>query len=105
MKVPLYLALLLLVRGLPALLAYGRMMTLPERVAAGLFQATNLSFIAAATATGLRLGKIGAADASALVAAGMLSVVMFPQVAGTIAGRSAAAETPKSGGRTIGSKA
>jgi Kef-type K+ transport system membrane component KefB len=86
-KVPLYLALLLLARGLPALLAYGRMMTLRQRVAAGLFQATNLSFIAAATATGLRLGKIGAADASALVAAGMLSVVMFPQVAGLTLGR------------------
>ncbi len=104
-KVPLYLALLLLARGLPAVLAYGRIMTLPERVAAGFFQATNLSFIAAATATGLRLGKIGVADASALVAAGMLSVVAFPQVAGMIAGRSAAAETPKSGGRAIGSKA
>jgi hypothetical protein len=55
-------------------------MTLPERVAAGFFQATNLPFIAAATATGLKLGKISPADASALVAAGMLSVILHPQM-------------------------
>ena len=94
MKVPLFLVLLLLARGLPAVLAYGGLMTLPERVAAGLFQATNLSFIAAATATGVRLGKIGVADASALVAAGMLSVVVFPQVAGSITGRPRTAAAP-----------
>jgi Kef-type K+ transport system membrane component KefB len=93
-KVPLYLALLLLARGLPAMLAYGRIMTLPERVSAGFLQATNLSFIAAATATGLRLGKISVADASALVAAGMLSVVAFPQVAGAIVGRREMADAP-----------
>jgi Kef-type K+ transport system membrane component KefB len=91
LKIPVFLTLLLLARGLPALLAYGGLMTLPERVAACFFQATNLSFIAAATATGLKLGKISSADASALVAAGMLSVVIFPQVAGTVLGRLSAA--------------
>ena len=60
------------------MLAYGRLMPMPERVAAGFFQATNLTFITAATATGMRLGKISATDASALVTAGMLSVVLFP---------------------------
>jgi Kef-type K+ transport system membrane component KefB len=81
LKIPVFLSLLLVARGLPALLAYGGLMTLPERVVAGLFQATNLSFIAAATATGLRLEKISPADASALVAAGMLSVIVYPQTA------------------------
>jgi Kef-type K+ transport system membrane component KefB len=100
LKIPLFLSLLLLARGLPAVLAYGGLMTLPERVAAGFFQATNLSFIAAATATGLKLGKISNADASALVAAGMVSVIMYPQVANWIVRRAGVATMAAESGRT-----
>jgi len=99
-KVPMYLTLLLLARGLPAMLAYGHIMTLRERVSAGFLQATNLSFIAVATAAGLQLGVISTADASALVAAGMLSVVTFPQVASLIAGGSVRADAPDPDART-----
>jgi len=75
-------------------------MTLPERVAAGFFQATNLSFIAAATATGLKLGKISPADASALVAAGMISVIMYPQIGNWILRRTGVARMAAESGRT-----
>ena len=45
---------------------------------AGLLQATSLPFIVAATAIGLDLELIGGAEAAALIAAGLLSVLIFP---------------------------
>ena len=51
--VPLFLAALLLVRGLPALL-YRALLTAGRRVVAGLLQATSLPFLVAATAIGER---------------------------------------------------
>jgi Kef-type K+ transport system membrane component KefB len=75
--VPIFLAALLLVRGLPALL-YRRLLGARGAAIAGLLQATSLPFIVAATAIGLDLGVIDAATSAALVAAGLLSVVIFP---------------------------
>jgi Kef-type K+ transport system membrane component KefB len=80
LEIPLFLLLMLLIRGLPALLVYRRLLTGPEAAAAGFFQATNLSFIVAATAVGLELDRISGADAAALLAAGMLSVILYPQI-------------------------
>jgi len=76
-KVPVFLAALLLVRGLPAL-AYRRLIGGRRTAVAALFQATSLPFIVAATAIGLELGMIGSAEAAALVAAGLLSLLIFP---------------------------
>ena len=77
--VPLFLAALLVVRGLPALLY--RALDRRETVVAGLLQATSLPFLVAATAIGRELGLIGAGEAAALVGAGLLSVLIFPAVA------------------------
>jgi Kef-type K+ transport system membrane component KefB len=76
-EVPIFFAGLLLVRGLPAML-YRR--TLPGRqvVVAGLLQATSLPFIVAATAIGVSLGTIEGGTAAAFIAAGLLSVILFP---------------------------
>jgi Kef-type K+ transport system membrane component KefB len=75
--VPLFLAALVLVRGVPAVLYRG--FTGDRRaLAGGLFQATSLPFIVAATAIGSELGLIGGAESAALVAAGLLSVLLFP---------------------------
>jgi len=77
LHVPVFLAALVAVRGLPALLY--RPIIPRERVpVALLMQATSLPFIVAATAVGLALGVVSAANAAALVAAGLLSVVLFP---------------------------
>ena len=43
-----------------------------------LMQATSLPFIVAATAVGLALDVVTPANAAALIAAGLLSVVIFP---------------------------
>jgi Kef-type K+ transport system membrane component KefB len=75
--VPIFLLALLLARGLPAL-AYRRFVGSRRAAVAGLLQATSLPFIVAATAIGAELGAIDAAESSALVAAGLLSVLVFP---------------------------
>jgi Kef-type K+ transport system membrane component KefB len=72
---PLFLAALLAVRGLPALL-YG--LDRRETLVAGLLQATSLPFLVATTAIGQELGLMDAGEAAALVGAGLLSVLLLP---------------------------
>src|ERR671927_222672 len=88
-RVPLFLAALLAARGLPALL-YRRLVGGPEAAAAGLLQATSLSFLVVAGQIGMQLGLLSAANGAALVAAGLLSVLLFPAGALTILRREAA---------------
>ncbi|MET0926593.1 MAG: cation:proton antiporter [Solirubrobacterales bacterium] len=75
--VPIFLVALLAVRGLPALLYRGYLDPVQVRVAA-LFQATSLPFIVAATTIGVDLGLVDQAESAALIAAGLLSVIIFP---------------------------
>jgi predicted Kef-type K+ transport protein len=51
---------------------------------AGLLQATSLTFIVAASQIGLELGLISKASGAALIAAGLLSVLIFPILALTL---------------------
>jgi Kef-type K+ transport system membrane component KefB len=81
--VPLFLVVLLVVRGLPAWLYRSRVGS-RRSVVAGLLQATSLPFIVAATQIGVELGKLDQATGAALVAAGLLSVLLFPLAALTI---------------------
>ncbi|HSE81107.1 MAG TPA: cation:proton antiporter [Gaiellaceae bacterium] len=90
--VPLFLAAILLVRGLPALVyrsALGRV----ETVVAGLLQATTLPFIVAAVMIGTDLGALDEATGAALIAAGLLSVLVFPLLALTLLRRTETAVT------------
>jgi Kef-type K+ transport system membrane component KefB len=75
--VPIFLAALLAVRGLPAI-AYRGFVGGRRAAIAGVLQATSLPFIVAATAIGQDLNLMDAAEASALIAAGLLSVLIFP---------------------------
>jgi Kef-type K+ transport system membrane component KefB len=77
LRVPLYLVLLLAARGLPALL-YRSLIGESKSIIAGLLQATSLPFIVAVTTIGIELNLMTRPNASALVAAGLLSVVIFP---------------------------
>ena len=81
--VPLFLFALLLVRGLPAWLYRPRIGT-GRTVVAALLQATSLPFIVAAAQIGMELGKLDQATGAALVAAGLLSVLLFPLAALTV---------------------
>lgn len=79
-QVPLFLVALMAVRGLPAVL-YRRRLGTRRTVAAGLLQATSLPFIVASVAIGEELGVLSPATGAALVAAGLVSVLVFPAVA------------------------
>jgi len=70
-------------------------------VAAGLLQATSLTFIVAAAQIGMDLGVIGAATGSALIAAGLLSVLVFPLVSlGLLGRRNGSSEAPSESAAT-----
>jgi len=83
LRVPIFLFALLFVRGIPALF-YRPLVGSRRSVVAGLLQATSLSFIVAATQIGLALHLMTTATGAALVAAGLLSVLLFPITALTL---------------------
>ena len=76
-RVPIVLAALLIVRAVPALL-YRPDVGVRKSAAAGLLQATSLGFFVVAGHIGMELGLITKATGAALVAAGLLSVLLFP---------------------------
>lgn len=79
-ELPLFLALLLLVRGLPALLS--RNAVPPGGVAPlGLLSASALPLVVAITSIGVETGELAPDTAASLVGAAMLSVLIFPVIA------------------------
>ncbi|PYT28034.1 MAG: sodium:proton antiporter [Acidobacteria bacterium] len=88
LAVPLFLAVLLIVRGAPALL-YRADVGTRDSMVAGLLQATSLPFIVAGVRIGVELGRLSQGTGAALIAAGMLSVLIFPVSALTLLRRKA----------------
>ncbi|MDQ2690144.1 MAG: cation:proton antiporter [Chloroflexota bacterium] len=84
--VPIFLVLLLITRGLPAIAAAPAGATRRDRLSLGLLGATGLPIIVAATSTALDHGFIGPGMAAALVGAGMLSVLIYPLIAMALRG-------------------
>lgn len=82
-RIPLFLLALLLVRGAPAAL-YVRTVGRRGAVAAGFLQATSLPVIVTAASIGVAIGVVAPVTAAALVAAGLLSVLVFPLAALTL---------------------
>jgi Kef-type K+ transport system membrane component KefB len=76
-----FLALLLLVRGVPVLFVYRHALATRERTQLMLLTATTLPLIVALTQIGLNNGTMLPENAAALVGAGVLSVLVFPFVA------------------------
>jgi Kef-type K+ transport system membrane component KefB len=94
-RVPLFLAALLVVRGIPALVYRPFAERAAQLWAGGLLQATSLSIPVVAGQIGVDLGLIRPTNYVALVAAGLLSVIVFPLVALTLLrGRTAPAAAP-----------
>ena len=79
-------------RGLPALV-YRSLATRTETLAAALLQATSLSILIVAGQIGVQLDLLRPAVYAALVAAGLLSVLLFPVTALTLL-RSEEARSP-----------
>jgi Kef-type K+ transport system membrane component KefB len=84
--VPVFLAALLVARGLPVL-AYRKLLPGRRLVPAALLQATSVSFIVVATSIAVELGALREATAAAFVAAGLLSVILFPLASLLLLGR------------------
>jgi Kef-type K+ transport system membrane component KefB len=85
-RLPLFLLAILIVRALPALL-YRRRFATRRTAAAGLLQATSLSFIVVAANIGLMLDIMYPATAAALVGAGLITVMIFPTLALALLGK------------------
>jgi len=83
-RVPLFLAALVFARALPALLCRPFAERGSQLVAGGLLQATSLSIPVVAGQIGVELGLIRPENYVALVAAGLLSMIIFPLVALTL---------------------
>jgi Kef-type K+ transport system membrane component KefB len=88
LRVPLFLALFLVVRGLPVLLLYRRQMRLRDRFALGFFASTQLPMVVAITTIALAKHHMRSVTAAALVAAGILSTLIYPIVAVRLRGDS-----------------
>lgn len=79
--VPLTVAVLIVVRGIPSMLAAPAGASWRGRIAVGLMGATGLPIIVAVTTIGVGEGVLSSGMASVLVGGGMLSVLVLPLVA------------------------
>lgn len=77
-RVVLFFALMVVARGAPVYLLYRRQLSRPERLPMALFSATGLPLIVVITGIATAEGRIHPVNAAALVAAGMLSVMVLP---------------------------
>lgn len=94
-----FFALLLVIRGLPSLLVYRRVLPLRQRAQMTFITATAMPLLVALAEIGLRDGKMLPSNAAALVGAGALSVLVFPAAAIALGDRDGpAAGGPASGG-------
>ena len=92
--VPVFLAALLVVRGLPALL-YVRVVGRHQALAAGFMQATSLTFLVVASIIGVETHHQRPSTAAALVVACLLSVIIYPLLGVQLL--KGAADSPASG--------
>jgi Kef-type K+ transport system membrane component KefB len=78
--VPFFLLCFLLVRGLPALLLYRRVLDRRGRIALGLFSATELPLVVAITTIAVERGEMSSGTAASLAGAAILSTAILPIV-------------------------
>jgi Kef-type K+ transport system membrane component KefB len=81
LRLLLFFALLLVCRGLPALLIYRGVLTWRQRTQTALVTATALPTLVALTEIGVRNGTMLRENAAALVGAGVLTVLLLPALA------------------------
>jgi Kef-type K+ transport system membrane component KefB len=92
LRLPLFLALFLLIRGAPVFLLYRTAVPTADRVPLALYSATALPLVVAITTIGLETGHMRPDNAAALVGAAMVSVLIFPFSALMLRRREGAAE-------------
>jgi Kef-type K+ transport system membrane component KefB len=80
LKVPLFLALFLVVRGTPALLLYRGVLAARERLALAFFSATELPLVVAITTIAVDQGHMHSSTAAGLVGAAIISALIYPLI-------------------------
>ena len=85
--VPGFLLLMLVVRAIPTFLVYRKGLERGQRRALAVMSATGLPLIVVITTIATENDYLSSADAAAMVAAGMLSVVILPAVSIALLGR------------------
>jgi Kef-type K+ transport system membrane component KefB len=94
--VPAFAVLFLVIRGIPAFLYRGKIDTaqlLPFALSSAV---PSLTIIVVITQTGVRAGSMTPDVAAAMVGAAMLSILLFPTIAGSLLSRANPAAEPKS---------
>jgi Kef-type K+ transport system membrane component KefB len=84
LRLVVFAALLIIVRGLPSLLVYGRVLPVRQRLEMTFITATTMPLLIALAEIGLRDGVMLPSNAAALVGAGVVSVLVFPAIATAI---------------------
>jgi Kef-type K+ transport system membrane component KefB len=79
-KVPIFLAAFLVVRGVPAMALYRGVLDLRDRAALAFFSATELPLVVAITSIAIDKGEMRTTTAASLVAAAILSTAIYPLV-------------------------
>jgi len=79
-KLFLFLALFLVVRGVPAMVLYRRVLNARDRAALAFFSATELPLVVAITTIAIDQGEMRSSTAAGLVGAAMLSTLIYPFV-------------------------
>jgi Kef-type K+ transport system membrane component KefB len=87
LRLVVFLALLLVVRGLPALFVYRKVLPARQRLEMTFITATTMPLLIALAEIGLSDGVMLRANAAALVGAGVLSVLIYPLIAVALARR------------------
>jgi Kef-type K+ transport system membrane component KefB len=80
-KLPLFVALFLVVRGAPALLLYRGLLAARDRAALAFYSATELPLVVAITTLATETGHMRTSTSAALVGAAIISTLAFPLVA------------------------
>jgi Kef-type K+ transport system membrane component KefB len=80
LKLPMFVALFFVVRGLPALLLYRDLLPSRDRLALAAFSATALPLVVAITTIASRTGHMRSSTAAALVGAAIISTVLYPLI-------------------------
>ncbi|HMA27948.1 MAG: cation:proton antiporter [Solirubrobacterales bacterium] len=78
LKVPMFVALFLIVRGVPALLLYRSHLALRDRFALAVYCATELPLVVAITTLAIDAGQMKTSTAAGLVGAAIISTLIFP---------------------------
>jgi Kef-type K+ transport system membrane component KefB len=80
LKVPMFVALFLVVRGVPALLLYRKELVLRDRFALGVYCATELPLVVAITTIAVDAGHMRSSTAAGLVGAAIVSTLIYPLI-------------------------